>query len=74
MTTCCMDNCIIKCLSADTHTPKGVSINYGREGTNKSVGGITKFQYPFMGGSPNSRYPLWGGSPNQISRDLKIGI
>ncbi len=32
-------------------------------GTNKSVGGITKFHYPFMGGggSPNSRYPLWGG-------------
>ncbi len=40
---------------------KGVSINYGR-GTNKSVGGITKFQYPFMGGgSPKSRNPLGGG-------------
>ena len=54
---------------------KGVSINYGRGGTNKSAGGITKFKYPFMGGgSPNFRYPLWGGSPNQISKDLKIGI
>ena len=29
-------------------------------GTNKSVGGITKFHYPFMGGSPNFSYPLWG--------------
>ncbi len=52
---------------------KGVSINYGKGGTNKSVGGslnsstllwgITKFQVPIV-----------GGSPNQISRDPKIGI
>ena len=31
-----------------------MSINYGRKGTNKSVEGVTKFHYPFMGGG--SRY------------------
>ncbi len=55
----------------------GVCINYGREGTNKSVqggGGITKFQYPFMGGITKFHcdIPIIGGSQNPISRDLKI--
>ncbi len=51
----------VKCLKS-----KGVSINYVRGGTNKSVGGITKFQYPFMGGITKFQVPIMGGGDHQI--------
>ncbi len=41
-------------------TGEGVSINYGRVGTDKSVGGSLNSSTLLWGGSPNSRHPLWG--------------